>query len=386
MGTKIEWTDETWNPVVGCSKVSEGCQNCYAERMANRLACMGQKKYQATTGILGYMRGWNGSISCDESALDKPLYWRKPRKIFVCSMGDLFHESVPFEFIDKVFFQISFCPQHRFQILTKRPERMAEYIEQRKGNNERKILYVGLTKFHRGKKFQWPFRNLWLGVTVEHPYYKHRIDTLRQIPAAVRFLSIEPCLADMGELNLRKGKKGKIFQCLKCGWKGNHTKLTGGNLSINCPKCNARNTLGSNHTNELKDIGCYPGIDQVIVGGESGPGARPMHPDWARGVRDQCVAAGVPFFFKQWGEWLPLGQHPSAKTATLINRNKRLYQLSSGFYGKPMLKGVMEHIDKDGTFPGNYVDEPIYRVGKKNAGRLLDGREWNEMPKKEYKD
>jgi len=283
MATKIEWTDETWNPVVGCSKCSPGCDNCYAERMAYRLACMGQKKYQATTGILGYMQGWNGKIYCDESALDIPLHWRKGRKIFVCSMGDLFHPSVPFEFIDKVFGVMFANPWHTYQILTKRPERWIRYIQDNPARRLQDQKYI------------------WAGITIEHPDYKNRADILRQIPTAVRFLSIEPCLADMGELNLEE-------------------------------------------------------LDQVIVGGESGPGARPLHPDWVRSIRDQCQDAGVPFFFKQWGEW-----ELSCAQGTRESSDEGLY----GYNCRKLIIGR----------------DTFMRVGKKKAGCLLDGKEYKEIPK-----
>ena len=248
--SKIEWYDTTWNPVCGCSKISDGCKFCYAERMAFRQANMEIKRSDENfdgNPPVPFMKGkyydvvnlatrkWNGSITCDESALDKPLHWLRPRKIFVCSMSDLFHPKVPFEFIDKVFNRmVCKAPQHLYQVLTKRPERMLEYLSQTE--RDWRLMWSGMYNF--------PFKNIWLGVTVEHPDYKHRIDTLRQIPAAVRFLSIEPCLADMGELNLE-------------------------------------------------------GIHQVIVGGESGPGARLCKLEWVRSVANQCKSANVKLFVKQ---------------------------------------------------------------------------------------
>ena len=280
--SKIEWTESTWQPIAGCTKCSPGCDNCYAERMAYRLACMGQKKYQATTGILGYMRGWNGKIYCDEKALEIPLHWRKPRRIFVCSMSDLFHPKVPFEFIEKVMAVIEECPQHTFQILTKRPHIMFEY-------------FSGIGKLYELSCCP----NVHLGVSICTPDEMWKADELRKILAAVRFISFEPLLADVGDINLE-------------------------------------------------------GIGQVIVGGESGPGARPMHPDWARNIRDQCVPNGIPFFFKQHGEWLS----GADKYALKIN--------TYNFYPKRV------------TRIGNTT---FFRVTKKLAGRMLDGREWQEYPK-----
>ena len=287
--SKIEWTESTWNPVVGCTKVSAGCANCYAERMAVRQGYMEEKRgFSRLVGNkvpivpkytkVANKKGWTGEIVCDESALKIPLHWRNPRRIFVCSMGDLF--LAPFEFIDKVIATIELCQQHTHQILTKRPERMLEYftsdedarsesindaIEKFTGGHLASSDMVedfckrkGITlKFRERLNYNeniwvnrhwrkplWPAPHIWLGVTVEHPDYKNRIDILRQISAAVRFISIEPCLADMGELDLT-------------------------------------------------------GIHQVIVGGESGPGARYCQINNIRSVVRQCRAANVPVFVKQ---------------------------------------------------------------------------------------
>jgi protein gp37 len=228
----IEWTELTWNPVTGCSKVSPGCANCYAERMTRRLKGMGQPNYA---------RGFR--VTTHEHMLARPLEWLRPSTVFVNSMSDLFHDDVPDAFVRRVFATMQAADQHRFQVLTKRSGRLrtlAPYLP-------------------------WP-DNVWAGVSVESAAFAWRIDELREVPAAVRFLSLEPLLGPLSDLDL-------------------------------------------------------DGIDWVIVGGESGPHARPPQPDWVRDVRDQCLAAGVPFFFKQWG----------------------------------------------GT-------------RKKVAGRLLDGRIWDEMP------
>lgn len=212
--SKIEWTDKTWNPVTGCTKQSEGCRNCYAEVMARRLKGMHKPKYQ------------NGfSLTLHPEDLNEPKKWRAKSMVFVCSMGDLFHKDVPFEFIDQVMQTITDTPQHRYQILTKRAERMAEYFATRKAP-----------------------ANAWLGVTVEEERTKFRMDYLRQIPATVHFLSCEPLLSDLGEMNLE-------------------------------------------------------GIEWVIVGGESGVKARPMQEAWVLNIKHQANAAKVPFFFKQWGTW-----------------------------------------------------------------------------------
>jgi protein gp37 len=228
----IEWTESTWNPVTGCSKISAGCKHCYAEVMARRLKAMGQPNYR------------NGfRVTLHEHMLDRPLEWKKPQTVFVNSMSDLFHEDIPLDFIKRAFNVMLEARWHRFQILTKRAERLAQIAGE----------------------FIWP-ENVWMGVTVESAEFVDRIDQLRRTGAAIKFLSLEPLLGRVPDLDLR-------------------------------------------------------GIDWVIVGGESGPSARPMQTDWALEVRDKCNAAGIPFFFKQWGG-----------------------------------------------------------IRKKVAGRRLEGRTWNEMP------
>ena len=212
--TKIEWTDKTWNPITGCTKRSEGCAHCYAEVMARRLKGMGQLKYKNAF-----------KLTLHPEDLDEPKKWKKAHNIFVCSMGDLFHEEVPFEFVDKIMDTIRETPRHRYQILTKRAERMEEYFSNHKIPS-----------------------NVWLGVTVEVERTKNRIDSLRHLPAHVRFLSCEPLLEDLGQMNLN-------------------------------------------------------GIDWIIVGGESGTKARLMKEEWVLNIKNQADKNGVAFFFKQWGTW-----------------------------------------------------------------------------------
>lgn len=212
--TKIEWTDKTWNPITGCTKISAGCANCYAEVMSKRLQAMKQDKYK------------NGfTLTMHNNVLDEPIKWKKPHTIFVCSMSDLFHENVPFVFIDKVMETIQSTPQHNYQILTKRANRMAEYF------SDKSIP-----------------KNAWLGVTVDVAGSKSRIDFLRNLNAPIKFLSCEPLLEDLGNINL-------------------------------------------------------DGIDWVIVGGESGVKARPMKEEWVQSIKVQTEKQGSAFFFKQWGSW-----------------------------------------------------------------------------------
>ena len=294
--TKIEWTDATWNPVTGCTKVSEGCDHCYAETIAQRFA--GTKAYPAGFDVTL----WPGR-------LDQPLRWTRPRRIFVNSMSDLFHDDVPDDFIARVFAVMALAPQHTFQVLTKRPGRMRSLLASEKFRGLVHDGMQGIVAAFRPKRAwydSWPLPNVWLGVSVESQKWADvRIPQLLGTPAAVRFLSCEPLL---GPVDLR----GAL------GW-----------------------TMHDGGTGNSVDI---PPVDWVIVGGESGPHSRPMHPDWARSLRDQCVAVRVPFLFKQWGEW----------------RN--------GFMtaDRPTLR-------LNGTH--------MVRVGKKAAGRELDGRTWDEYPK-----
>jgi len=208
----IGWAEESWNPTTGCTKISPGCAHCWAERMAWRLQGMGQKRY-----VSGFR------VTTHADLLEKPLHWAKPRLVYVSFMGDLFHDEVPDEFIERVFDVMVRSPQHRFHLLTKRPERLAAM----------------------SSRLPWSAK-VWAGVTVEDAAHRGRADWLRQTGAAVKYLVLEPLLGPVDAIDLS-------------------------------------------------------GIDWVILGGESGPGARPVHIDWVRSVRDQCLDAGVPFYFKQWG-------------------------------------------------------------------------------------
>lgn len=252
--SRIEWTDKVWNPVTGCTKVSQGCKFCYAERIAERF--WGERKFT--------------EVICHEDRLDIPSHWRKPRKIFVNSMSDLFHPDVPDEFIWKVFQSMVYGNRrHTFQILTKRPERMMKWMNA----NQTKFWHYSETKTKL-----WPDPCIWLGVSVENQETAdERIPLLLATPAAVRFISYEPAL---GPVNL------KLVRHEPCNHPGCFS-----HVSHPCEGCGYQ-------------AGKLP-LDWVIAGGESGPFARPAHPDWLRSVRDQCRHAGIPFFFKQWGEWIP---------------------------------------------------------------------------------
>ena len=354
--TAIEWTDATWNPVRGCTRVSEGCRNCYAERVAYRFSGEGQP-YEGLVriGADGKRRPeWSGAIQFVEQRLLDPLRWgpvvlhtqlcvcewelelrcwkedrkgkrpkrrcacsARPRRIFVNSMSDLFHEGVTDEMLDRIFAVMALCPQHTFQVLTKRPERMLEYL-----SASPSLLLGRWTAAMSGEMLKRTTLesgdtigtssarpNMWLGVSVEEAKWKSRIDILRGVPAGKRFLSLEPLLGDLGELDLT-------------------------------------------------------GIDWVIAGGESGkgPGIRPSHPDWFRSVRDQCAAAGVPFFFKQHGERIAINDY-----------DPFVHGFDSGKY---------EHqfVYRTGTKNDQELPSSTFRVGKKAAGDLLDRKQHHAFP------
>lgn len=266
--SKIEWTDKTWNPTTGCTKVSDGCKHCYAERIWPRLA--GNKKHVA------FGRRFT-DVQCHPERLEQPLHWKKPRMVFVNSMSDLFHEDVPFNFIDKVFAVMALSPDHTFQVLTKRSERMHRYCSQFREKQIRKIWWneYGVSTDFR---YLQSMPNVWLGVSVEDQQTAdERIPLLLQTPAAVRFVSAEPLL-------------GPVDSKIKVS-KGGMT-----NYWIDSLTCDYKNEQGEVIAGPPSGVGP---IDWVICGGESGSKARPMHPDWARSLRDQCKAAGVAFFMKQ---------------------------------------------------------------------------------------
>lgn len=312
----IEWTDETWNPVVGCTRASRGCDNCYAVAMTHRLEAMGQERYAGLTVLNGRGdRHFNGVVRCVPEALDRPLRWRKPRRVFVNSMADLFHPEVPFEFIDRVFAVMALTPQHTYQVLTKRPERMAEYLSgehrtddaARDVNNPTTQTLVGCTTLGiaceleaKGWKYGgscilnddagvsgWPLPNVWLGTSVEdQAAANERVPHLLRCPAAVRFLSCEPLL---GPVNLRRVRidEQRTMNAFRGRWAyDNRYPHTDGGIA------DPNNPGGPGDSK----------IDWVIVGGESGPKARRCDVAWIRLILGQCEQSGVPVFVKQLGD------------------------------------------------------------------------------------
>ena len=298
MSSDIEWTDETWNPTVGCSKVSPGCDGCYAIGVAHR--AMQPAHEGLTIRRPGERPDWTGEVRCLPDRLDTPLRWRKPRRIFVDSMSDLFHAAVAAGFIAQVWETMAATPQHTYQVLTKRPQRM------------RQALCTPSIVGHD------PLPNVWCGTSIESDRYAFRADHLRATPAAVRFLSLEPLLSPLPSLDLT-------------------------------------------------------GIDWVIVGGESGPGARPCQPDWVRDIRDRCEAAGVAFFWKQWGAWVPY--EPDAQQPFWASQHGDLID------GHHLPADLSDGDPTGGWWAPDLEHDAIFRkVGKQSAGRGLDGRTWDQMP------
>lgn len=341
MGDKsgIEWTDATWNPVTGCTKVSQGCKHCYAERIWKR----------------PYPNRAFTDVQCHPDRLGQPMRWSKPRRIFVNSMSDLFHEAVPFEFIAAIFAIMGVTTRHTYQILTKRPERMLEFFRWCADESEDWMkpptgdgwqdqpdaMFIKHSPYLSGtgpynNLLPWkgydncgpvyPYENVWLGVSVENQETAdERIPLLLQTPGAVRWISAEPLLGPV----------------------------------------------------ELRDwlYGPAPAIDWVVAGGESGPKARPSHPDWFRGIRDQCLQPGVPFHFKQWGQWAPARRgaesHLMKVDGTLVTKEQATQTRKIDDY---------RSMDEDFIDRGHPGWARVRRVNKKLAGRTLDGETWDQYP------
>lgn len=359
MGAKseIEWTDSSWNPIRGCTKVSAGCDNCYAMGVAYRFSGKGQP-YEGLARKVNGRPAWTNVVREVPDHLEDPLRWIKPRRIFVNSMADLFHESLTDDMIGRIFAVMGAAPWHTYQVLTKRPERMASLLSNPDFVQfvERGILVAATGHQHAMQRYKvWgggpsmPFPHVWLGTSVEdQAAADKRIPHLLKTPAAVRFLSCEPLL---GPIDLSRVE-----------WPVHPDVGFPGVLNDESERDDWR------YWN--RKLG---GIGWVIVGGESGPRARPMHPDWARELQVECTAAEVPFFFKQWGEWAPdLPFAQDAGATALLHRDGRYFVTGQT---NDVPKWVEERVGC-GADPDVYM----YRLGKHAAGRLLGGRTWNEMP------
>lgn len=334
--TRIEWCTKVWNPVTGCTKVSSGCKNCFAARMAKRLA-----------GRCGYPADDSFRVTLHPDRVDIPLRWRKPQRVFVNSMSDLFHDDVPTEFIYRVFAVMAEASQHTFLILTKRPKRMMELLTRPTIAND---VWLQTSRGVTAEPSPWPLPNVWLGVSVEDQSQDQRIRHLLATPAAVRFVSYEPAL---GPLNpTRVACSRWPHDAPGPAEAGMFDALTGERWALQHGQ-----EVGRHRDPQI------PTLDWIIAGGETGPGARPAHPDWFRSLCDQGAAAGVPFFFKGWGEWFPRGQWEDNPTLVLPDD-------SCAYIESPVT-----HVFTDADGPC-----PVHRVGKRAAGRLLDGREYSEFP------
>lgn len=343
----IEWTDATWNPTTGCDRLSPGCENCYALTLAKRLKGMGSPKYQADGDPRTSGPGFG--ITDHPDSLATPLAWRTPRKVFVNSMSDLFHKGVDSTFIARVWAVMAATPQHTYQVLTKRHGRMRSLLNSPDFYREvRRCLHRdhGLSDVDTFGTQRFPLPNVWLGVSVEDQKHASlRIPALLDTPAAVRWLSCEPLLGplDLGLLTTREGAVEALLGNL------DHVRWPDGSrTAMNNPRP-------------------LPGIDWVVAGGESGPGARPMHPDWARSLRDQCQAANVPFLFKQWGTWIGTTVRGAAWNGT---EPHGWVNADTG----AVVDWETARADVDGGYQG------MWRIGKGKAGRELDGRTHDEYP------
>ena len=321
---------QTWNPIVGCLKVSPGCDNCYAERMANRLAHNPKTKWKYEITVDFETGRWSGNTHFLDDELTKPMRWKEPRMVFVCSMGDLFYDEVSFEWIDSVFSVMSDNDQHIYVLLTKRPERILEFFCW-------KILKSGCN---------WrPKDNIWFGVTAENQEQANiRIPLLLKVPCAIRLVSIEPML---GRINIAESCKTSVI---------------------------AKNF----------DYSGVQKLHWVICGGESGSKARPMHPDWVRSLRDQCKAANTSFFFKQWGEWQSYWFNMTSKEVCF-----KMYSSYLQFTQKDWVNKGDACISLDGKLckTGGDMQQAQYpvaimqRLGRKNTGNMIDGERHQNWPK-----
>ncbi|MCG6115057.1 MAG: phage Gp37/Gp68 family protein [Mesorhizobium sp.] len=357
--SSIEWTEATWNPITGCSLASAGCRHCYAARLAaTRLKHHPSRKGLARLNAAGEAK-FTGELRFNEEWLTQPLRWRRPRMIFVVAHGDLFHENVPDEWIDRIFAVMALAPQHTFQVLTKRSKRMRAYVSDWE---LKELLRIRLTEAGKSRDdLVWPLPNVWLGVSCEdQATATARIPDLLATPAAIRFVSAEPLLGKIDFSKIAQPNMGfgpfwlNALQAGEMGWYSDEaaTKPT--------------------EADPLAFSG-DPAIDWIIVGGESGENARPMHPDWARSIRDQCKAAATAFFFKQWGSWAPARVQPSGTPGR--------YAIATA---GPQSSFWPAHVTQTDFYP-RQIDlfggaRVLEYSKKKTAGRLLDGVEHSEMP------
>lgn len=367
--TKIEWARHpatglgaTWNIVTGCAVVSPGCTNCYAMKLAGTRL----KHHPSRQGLTAPSKAgpiWTGETRFNEQWLTQPLGWKKPHGIFVAAHGDLFAEGVTDDQRDRIFAVMALCPQHIFFVLTKRPERMREYLAKQEhssalgmaisfGAQANRILRDALRALTSLPDL--PLPNVWLGVSVEdQPRAKARIPVLLDTPAALRFISAEPLLGPIDLESAWYGESALDSECWgDCGW-----CEKGLPPLHNCQRDQPR-VKGGYETRS--------GLDWVIAGGESGPDARPSHPDWFRALRDQCREAGTAFFFKQWGAWA-IASEENGHTDSAMATNDAIWLDIDGRRAKPSCNGMTDPIG-------------MFKPGKKAAGNHLDGVQHLEFP------
>lgn len=376
LNSGIEWTDSSWNALRGCSRASEGCRNCYAERQAYRFSGPGQP-FEGLVTITNGHPAWTGKVALIEKHLLDPMKWKpvklgggrieyeqagpfvmtrpavRPRIIFVNSVSDLFHESIPTWWQDQIFAVMAMCPQHRFIVLTKRAGRMYEYLstpaselQMRWGMAASYLLGSGEEAERRAPK-AFPLPNVALGVSIENQSTASlRVPFLLKTPAAFRLASAEPLLGPLDLTAIRYWDE--VDPDIECEWNA----LTAFHQVLHSNSMDAVATEDDGVTK----------LDWVICGGESGKKARPMNPDWARSLRDQCKATNTPYFFKQWGEWGPC-------------ENGEVTPSPEDWDSPPP-----SHEFRDDS-KLRCAWEKVYRVGKKSAGDLLDGKRWHQYPK-----
>ncbi|WP_321820845.1 MULTISPECIES: phage Gp37/Gp68 family protein [unclassified Burkholderia] len=387
--TTIEWTESTWNIITGCSVKSRGCKRCYAMKLAGTRLQNHPSRAGLTT-ITSAGPVWNGEVRFNREWLEQPIGWRRPRNIFVCAHGDLFHEAVPDEWIDQAFAVMALAPWHTFQVLTKRAERMRSYLShpQRRARitaAARAIADASRHPISLLDALAWPLPNVWLGVSVEdQKRADERIPALLMSPAAVRYISAEPLLGPVDLESIRwPGLDGHRVDVLRGGYWNEAPYVIGAkSAELGAPKGGF-----TNHSD-------FPStLDWVIVGGESGRDARPMHPRWARQLRDQCAAAGVDFFFKQWGQWIPICQIDSDWLGSLYRPRVKAKQgedqdVLNDLWGRVCkvpelclhIDGYHAKIGQASAFQAGTDPIHAFSVGKKVAGRLLDGQLHDGMP------
>lgn len=344
--TGIEWTESTWNVLVGCDKVSPGCDHCYAIRTAHRMTANPNPKVSTAYAGTEADGEWTGQVNLLTERLDQPMRWQRGRRIFVNAQSDMFHKDVPDAFIARVWAVMALTPRHTYQILTKRPGRMKSLLSslafQSKVQDAAYLISVGedpdvyVNSAGVSLPVTYPLPNVWLGTSVEDQKRALlRVAPLLGTPAAVRFISAEPLLGpvDLTRLDVESKSNEGMYVI---------NALTGRNTDMARP---------------CPDV---PRLDWVIVGGESGPGARPMHPDWARSLRDQCEKAGVAHLFKQWGDWKPFPvDAETGKDDCYLNTD------GTGAFYAHRSRPTVAH---------------MVRIGKREAGRILDGRTYDGYP------